>query len=62
MNVLVAIDLLLAGMTKWQAFATAIAQARAEGRDLTPAEVALSRDSAQAALDAIDAKIKAAGG
>lgn len=62
MDPVTAIGLLLANLDKLAAFGTAIARARAEGRDLTPAEVAAAGVLAQASLDALDAKIDAAGG
>lgn len=62
MNPLLAVDLLLALLTRGAEFGAAIAKARAEGRDLTPEEIALAGADAQAALDALDAKIKAGGG
>lgn len=62
MDVLLALQVLRELISGAGAFAGAVAQAHAEGRPLTPEEVALARSGAQASLDALDAKIKAAGG
>ena len=62
MDPITAISLLLGSLSKLAEFGTAISTARAEGRDLTPAEVAIAGASAQAHLDALKEQIKAAGG
>jgi hypothetical protein len=54
-----AINLLLVGLTRMADFGRAINAARLEGRELTPAEVAAAGFTAQDALNALDAKVKA---
>lgn len=62
MNPDLAAQLLILGLTRLADFGVVIRRARAEGRDVTPEEVAASGLQAQGSLDALDAKIKAAGG
>ena len=62
MNVDLALQLLLLGLTRFADFGKAINAARAKGRNLTPEEVAAAGFTAQDALNALDEKIKAAGG
>lgn len=62
MDPVTALGLLLANLDKIAAFGAAIGRARAEGRNLTPEEVEAAGVLAQASLDALDAKIDAAGG
>jgi phage I-like protein len=59
MDANLAITLLLTGLTRMAEFSKVIAAARAEGRDLTPEEVAAAGFTAQDALAALDAKLKA---
>ena len=62
MDPITATTLLIASLRQLAEFGVTIAKARAEGRDLTVAEVAAASAGTKAALDALDAKIKAAGG
>lgn len=62
MDAVTALGLLLSNLDKLAAFGAAIGRARAEGRDLTPAEVEAAGVLAQDALDNLKAKVEAAGG
>jgi hypothetical protein len=57
MDPVTAIGLLLANLTKLAEFGAVIAKARAEGRDLTPAEVLAAGAFAQSAIDRLDSKL-----
>jgi hypothetical protein len=61
MDINVALSVLLALLNRAGEFAAAIKKARAEGRDLTPEEIALAGSDAQAALDSLEAKLNPPG-
>ena len=62
MDVILALQALKELLLGAAAFSGTAINAQNEGRKISPAEIAAFRASTQGALDALDAKIKAAGG